>query len=156
MARQDFSDSEWRTLQYAPFWASMAIALVDQKVDEREGGALRRATSLSATIKNPFTRELMVSMAADGEALFDAWKADQRTIEDGLKETATLLGKATAEDATQFRLMLIGLAIDTARASGSFFGDKTTEQERVAIMQLATLVGHDPNDAVMMSFMPRS
>jgi hypothetical protein len=154
MQRKDFSDQEWRTLQYGPYWAFMTVSDQDRKVDDQEKAAFLAAIDNPGNMQGQLSRELVTSLAAEREAVFQAWQADARSPADGFAAINEILAKVDADEANRYKGLVIWLAIKIAGASGPWFGDKITADERQAVMTIATVLNYNLMDAAMATTMP--
>lgn len=152
MERKDFSDDEWRTLQYGPYWAFMAVAAQDGNLDESEKAAFREAVGNPGEMQGNLGREVIQSVAAEETAVFAAWQADDRSPADGFAAITKILAKVDADEAKRCKGALIWLAVRVADASGSWLGGKISEKERGAIETVATMLSFNVTDAVMATY----
>ena len=71
MTRRKIGDVDWRTLQFAPFWAFQVVAGIDGHIDQDERKAFRERVDDASPPKGPlataifrsFGRTLMASSA---------------------------------------------------------------------------------------------
>lgn len=154
MERKDFSDSDWQTLQFGAFWAWMVISGQDGKVDQNESAAFRLAMDNIGDIKGQLGREVAYTVTSDSDSIYAAWQADPRTAADGLKAAAAIVDRTPGDESNRYKGLLVWLAIKVAAASGSFFGDKISGQERAAIQLLSQLLGYDERDAITATYTP--
>lgn len=154
MERKDFSDEEWRTLQFGPYWAFSAVSAQDAKIEDKEKAAFREAMTNPGTMEGALGREVMASLTAEGEAVFVAWAADDRSPADGFKAVLGVLARVDAEEANRYKGTIVWLAVNVAAASGSWFGDKISNDERTAIMTIAQMLDYNVQDAVMATTIP--
>lgn len=136
-----FTDTEWQTIQFTPFWAFGLVATADGKTDEKETAVLTKEIAEALLYKDDFTREVLTSIQATLPTLAPAYVADKRSPLTGLQEAAALLdAKLPAGGADQFKLAILGICVNTARASGGPFGDKASKDEKTAIAIVATIL----------------
>ena len=150
----DFTDEEWTRLKRAPFIAGMAISLADP------GGPIEAVKETTATLKT-------VTRAAESGGRGELVDALARDVAAGLKERQNPLGgfkpkgatagseildelreanrivsaKATPEEATGFRALLLEAAKEAAEAAkeGGFLGfhaERVSEGEQRMLDQL--------------------
>ena len=149
MERQDFSDDEWRTLQYGPYWAFMSVAAQDGNLDENEKNAFTDALADPGEMKGWLAKEVVNSVAAQPTAVFARWQADDRSPADGFAAITKILAKADSDEANRYKGTLIWLAVRVASASGSWLGGAISHKERAAIETVAEMVGFNVADAAM-------
>lgn len=152
MERKDFSDEEWRTLQFGPFWAFMAVAAQDGNLDEGEKRAFHDATAETEGMKGALATEVINSVATEETAVLAAWQADDRPPADGFAAITKILARVDADEATRYKGALIWLAIKVADASGSWLGGKISHRERGAVETVATMLSFNVTDAVMATY----
>ena len=152
MERKDYSDEEWRTLEYGPYWAFMSVAAQDGKLDENEKHAFSDAVADPGEMNGALGREVLASIAADDAAVFAAWEADDRSPADGFAAITKILAKADADEANRYKGTLIWLAVRVADASGSWLGGTVSHKERGAIETVATMLSFNVTDAVMATY----
>lgn len=138
MDKSNFSDSEWQTLQFTPLWAFYGVAGIDGKLDEKEAGVISKELAESMLYKNPFTREVLTSIATNIKAIMPAFADDNRQALSGLSEAADILdSKVDKTDADDFKKTVLVICRDTAQASGPIFGDKISMDEKKALIAVA-------------------
>ncbi len=152
MQRKDFSDEEWKTLQYGPYWAFMAVAAQDGNLDEAEKNAFRDAVADPGEMQGELGREVVQSVAAEETAVFAAWEADDRSPAHGFAAITKILAKVDADEANRYKGALIWLAVRVADASGGWLGGKISHKERGAIETVATMLSFNVTDAVMATY----
>ena len=96
----------------------------------------------------------MLSLAAEGGTLFEAWQADNRPAADGFAAIKQVLVKVPGDEANLYKGMLVWIAVTVARASGPWLSDKISNQERIAIKVLADSLEYSAQDAIMATFIP--
>ena len=142
--RELFTESEWATLQFAPFWAFIQIAGSDGKIDEKETAALNKELITDAPIyKSPLVREVFLSIGPIFTQVLNAFRADSRKVFDGLQDTARVLSKVDADQANMFKFAIMGIGKEVATASGSMFGEKISEKEKEAWALCAVALSFD-------------
>ena len=146
--REQLTDSEWQTLQFAPFWAFIQIAGSDGKIDEKETTAFHKELLTDAPIyKSPLVREVLLSIGPIFQATLNAFRADQRKVFDGLQDTARALAKVDADQASMFKFAIMGMGKEVANASGSFLGEKISDKEKEAWALCAVALGFDMKES---------
>jgi hypothetical protein len=144
--RSSFTDEEWRTLQFAPFWAFHLVARADGLADEKELESLYTQFREAATQKAPLAREVFVSIAAEQQEVQTAYFADPRTVTDGLRDVVRILdAKAGHDGSVMFKGAVAWVAVDTANASGPA-GDALELSEAQAIGVVWEALGFDPDE----------
>ena len=146
--REQFTDSEWQTLQFAPFWAFIQIAGSDGSIDEKETAAFHKELVTDAPIyKSPLVREVFLSIGPSFRLILDAFRADQRKVFDGLRDTATALMKIQTDQANMFKFAVMGIGKEVANASGGFMGGKISDKEKEAWALVAIALGFDMKES---------
>jgi hypothetical protein len=144
--RSAFTDEEWQTLRFAPFWAFHLVARADGLADEKELEALYTQFREAATQKAPLAREVFVSIAAEQPEVQTAYFADPRTVTDGLRDVVRVLeAKAGHDESVMFKGAVAWIAVDTANASGPV-GDALEPSEAQAIGVVWEALGFDPDE----------
>jgi hypothetical protein len=142
--RELFTDPEWQTLQFAPFWAFIQIAGSDGNIDEKETAAFHKEFLTDAPIyKSTLVREVFLSVVPTFGSLLQAFKADSRKVFDGLRDTATALTKVDADQANMFKAAVMAIGKEVADASGAFIGSKISEKEKEAWALVAIALSFD-------------
>jgi hypothetical protein len=150
VGKHSFSSSDFKTLQFAPFWAFSAVASADGKVDEKEVKEYLSMVLGAQGFVHFLTREIVGSIARDYKNLWDSYVADPRSIEAGFTDVRRILETSVSrEDALGFKKSLVAIGARVASASGGGFlgiGEKVSEQERVALTFVAVTLGLSPED----------
>lgn len=142
--RESFTDAEWLTIQFAPFWAFIQVAGSDGQVDEKETAAFHKELITDAPIyKSPFVREVFLSIAPNLTGTLEAFRADGRKVFDGLQDTARILTKLDADQANMFKMAIMGIGKEVANASGGVFGSKISDKEKQAWALCAVALNFD-------------
>jgi hypothetical protein len=152
MNRTDFSDEEWQTLQYGPYWAFMAVAAQDSNLDEDEKAALRAALADTAGMSGELGKQVVESVRASESAVFSAWQADDRSPADGFGAINRILARVDADEANRYKGTLVWLAVKVASASGGWFGGTISGRERGAIETVATMLSFNVSDAIKATY----
>jgi hypothetical protein len=139
MYRDRFTDSEWDTVLFTPLWAFHAVAGVDGKVETEEAAALAKEISEAMLYKDEFAREVLAALGAGMSTIMPAYMRDSRNVTQGLIDAARLFDeKMPGGLADGFKRAVLGICIETAKATGPRFGDKVTKEEKAAIVLVAT------------------
>lgn len=133
-----FTDEEWRTLQFAPFWAFQGAGGMDSGIDERERQAFFDFVRSGPKLPDGVASDVMASIASDLDGISQAWDADPRSLPDGLDQTAVLLAKLPFAEARTFAAVLMVIALNVARASG---GGGLFSRGPIGIMERGALSG---------------
>ena len=152
MERKDFTDDEWRTLEYGPYWAFMAVAAQDGNLDEGEKSAFRETLENPGEMQGTLARQVVESVAAESTAAFTRWHADDRSPAQGFAAIGKILARVDADEATRYKGTLIWLAIKVADSSGSWLGGKVSQNERAAVERVATMLSFNVTDAVTATY----
>lgn len=132
-----FTYDEWLTLQYALLWVLGAVGGADNKVDQKEVEAFAKIIVGAPTYKDELAREVLGAAQADLQSLMSGYKDDPRKIDVGLGLVADILDNKAPEHADGFKQVLLVLAVEIARASGPIFGDKISQDEKLAFAIVA-------------------
>ena len=142
MFRSQFSDTEWQTILFTPLWAFHAVAAVDRKVEKKEIEALGKELAEALLFRDEFAREVLADVGANLQAVMPAFVADKRAIVDGLQEAARILAaKLPPGGADGFKRAVMLIAANVSKAAGPVFGDKTSKDEKGAILVVAVALG---------------
>ncbi len=138
MYRSRFNDAEWQTILFTPLWAFHAVAAVDRKVEDKETLALAKELSEALLFRDELAREVLTALGMDLRTIMRAFIADSRGIVDGLQAAAGILdAKLPSGAADGFKRAAMLIALNVAKASGPRFGDKTSNEEKAAIVLIA-------------------
>ena len=132
--------AQWRTLQFGPLWVFHAVASADEKIDDQEVAALATELQEAELFKEPIVREVLTSVAGDLTNVMQLYKADTRTVVQGLQEIADILDQvATSEQAQNYKGAMLLIGRKVAEASGGFLGlgSKISEKEKIALAGVA-------------------
>lgn len=152
MERKDFTDEEWRTLQYGPYWAFMSVAAQDGNLDDSEKAAFRDALADREGMNGTLSKEIVESLAGDEAGVFAAWRIDDRSPADGFASINKILTRVDADEAERYKGTLVWLAVRVAASSGSWFGDDISSRERGAIESVATMLSFNVTEAVRATY----
>ena len=145
VAGLELSDHEWTTLLFAPLWVFSAVAGADGNVDDAELTAFGRVLEKSLYLRDSLLRELLGTIARDLRATFQAYDADERTIEEGLEEVGRMLDtKLLADHAIAYKRTLFALGDRVAKASGGGMlgiGARVSTAEKAVLLRVAERLG---------------
>jgi hypothetical protein len=140
--RSSFTDEEWRTLQFTILWIFTAVAGVDKEIDSQEMGALAREISEASRYKNPLAREVLTSIRAEYNQVFQTFHEDDRGVLQGLKQAGDLLcDKVDAVNADHFRRAVLLIGSNIVQASCSHQEFKTGKEEKAALALVSIALG---------------
>jgi hypothetical protein len=154
MESKDFTEKEWQTLQFGPFWAFMAVAAQDGRIDVNEKEAFTVALGDTTFVSGALGKAVVTSVSSGLDGVFAAWQADDRSPADGFAAVRQVLAKVDADEANRYKGLLVWLAITVARASGSWHGGAITGHEERAIEEVAELLAFNVADAVRAATVP--
>jgi hypothetical protein len=141
MIQSMFTGAEWQTVLFTPLWAFGLVSMADGKVDDKEASVLTKELTEASLYKDELTREVFGALLAGLGTVGAAFSADKRPQLQGLQEAATLFDtKLPGGAADKFKLAVLGICINTAKASGPMFGDKASKEEKTAIALIATVL----------------
>jgi hypothetical protein len=141
MHRTKFTEAEWQTVLFTPFWAFGVVATADGKTDDKETAVLTKEIAEAMLYKDDFAREVLAAVQTGLPTLAPAYVADKRSPLVGLREAADILeSKMPGGAADQFKLAILGICVNTARASGPMIGSKASSQEKTAIAVVASIL----------------
>jgi hypothetical protein len=143
MKPRSISDVDWRTLQFAPFWAFQVVAGIDGHIDQDERSAFRQRIDVTSPPDGPLAKAILRELRADLEGLVSAWNADPRPATDGLRETGLILVGLPAKNSSGFAAMLMDIGDRVARASGGGIG----RREQTALRGMAAMLGTDRTES---------
>jgi hypothetical protein len=127
--RSAFTPSEWRTLQFAPFWLFGGVSGAYRGFDRLEYEAFTRSLEVAAMAPGTLNQEVMASVAMDVDRLTQAFGADRRSIGTGLCEVAAILRRVPPHEADLLKSALISsVGEGVARARGRF-GRHVSEED---------------------------
>lgn len=149
MERKDFTDDEWKTLQFGPYWAFMAVAAQDGNLDAAEKDAFVSTLNASDAVQGDLGREVMKSVAEAQVSVFSAWQADDRSPADGFTAIREILARVDADEARRYKGALVWVGVNVAQSSGAWLGGSVSDRERAAIQTVAEMLAFNVSDAVM-------
>lgn len=135
--KEQFTDSEWQTLLFAPLWIFSGIALADGRIDPKEIEAFTAEVADAPLYKDDLVREVMLALAAGFSNIMDTYKADNRKVDIGLAEVADLLEAKANDHADNYKRVLLAIAAKVANASGPMVGNKVSDAEKNAFVIVA-------------------
>ena len=134
MVREKFTDTEWKTVLFTPLWAFGIVSMADGKVDDKETAALVKELTEAALYKDELTREVFGALMSNLGSIGADFAADKRSQLQGLQDAASLFeAKLPGGGADKFKLAILGICLNAARASGPVFGDKVSKEEKTAV-----------------------
>lgn len=134
--RDRFTASEWEALECLPLNIFMAVAGIDQDIDQKEQAALAKELSEAMLYKDPLAKEVLFAIASDIENKLKAFLTSSYAGPAGFDAAATALdGKLTPAEAKSFKetMVLFGKAIAEASGSGVFKRDPISDDEKAAL-----------------------
>jgi hypothetical protein len=142
MSEQDrYTQEEWRTLQFAPFWMFSAVIGAYNRFDPRDYQVFFRCLEVAALADGRLRREVLASVVADRERLAEQFRTEQRSIGVGLFQVDAVLSKAGQEEAARFKDMLVlDVGESVARARGRY-GTEMSDEDAKAVALAAQLLG---------------
>jgi len=141
--RDRFTQEEWRTLQFGPFWMFSAVVGTYNRFDQRDYRVFMRCLEAAATSPGGLGREVVDSVMADLEGLTREYGRDTRTIGVGLGQVNALLDKAGEGEALRFKDMLVSaIGEGVARARGRY-GEEMSEDDANSLALAAQLLSSD-------------
>jgi hypothetical protein len=141
MFKSNFTDAEWQTVLFTPLWAFGAVSTVDGMADERESAVLAKELTEAMLYKDELTREVFGALMGSLGTIGAAFTADHRPHLQGLQEAALVLdAKLPGGGADKFKLAVLGICVNAAKASGPRFRDKVSKEEKAAIVLVATVL----------------
>ncbi|MGB9872434.1 MAG: hypothetical protein ACPLYD_12315 [Anaerolineae bacterium] len=145
--RNQFTASEWQTLQFAPLWIFNLIAGVDGKVERKEVVMLAKELAEAPLYKSDLAKEVFMSVGLDFGTVWPAYQRDGRGIVDGLREVGELVdSKLSSDTAERFKRALIFLGNQILEGSGrGLFGRKDKSKEKAALVLAAIALGIQPD-----------
>lgn len=143
-----YSAEEWSTLQFAPLWVFLAVAGVDEEIDEAERAAFRKELSRGGSFNNPLSYAVFSRLADDFEKNASVFEQGVTGIGERLGEVAVLLkNKEDEEVAFWFKADLLVSGARVAKASGGWLsGDPISADERDALLGITTVFDMSEED----------
>jgi hypothetical protein len=135
---ETWSRHEWLTLRLGPVWVLSAL-VGRSRFHQLEREAFWRAVDDAARDHLGLARQLMYSVIADREWLFDEFELDDRPIGSGLSQVVTLLERADAASSAETRHALEQVGHDIARARGPF-GQQISSQDAQMLQLVAQML----------------
>jgi len=127
--KEKFSTEEWEDLKILPFAVFVVVAGADGKVDQKEVAEFATQVAQGAALKDPLHRELVVDIAGStGDLLAKATARGRSDFVDSTK--AVLKSKLTEDEYQRFIGSLFISGLRVAKASGPWFGDKVSNEEK--------------------------
>jgi len=135
--KEKFTNEEWETLEFAPLWILTGIGGADGKVDDKEVAAFTKELGDAPLYKDELVREVMMDDLTSFTNLMTAYKNDARNVQTGLSQVADTLEKKAPEHADNFKKVMLSIAAKVANSSGPAFGNKISENEKMAFAVIA-------------------
>ncbi len=145
--RNQFTYSEWQTLQFAPLWVFSMVASVDGRLENKEVVALAKELAEAPLYRNPLAREVLISVGQNLAEVWPAYQRDSRNAVEGLHEVDMLLGQKVDDDETEdFKMAILGIGQEIIEKSAKgFFGPKDKTKEKAALVLAAIALGVRPD-----------
>jgi len=141
--RDRYTQEEWRTLQFAPFWMFGAVVGAYNRFDPRDVQGFVRCLEAATMAEGRLRRELLESVLADRDRLAEQFHADRRTIGVGLFQVDAVLRRAGDDEAARFKDMLVlDVGEGVARARGRY-GTEMSDDDANAVALAAQLLALD-------------
>jgi hypothetical protein len=139
--KSKFRDEEWNSILYSPIVTFALVAGADSAIDENEVESFQKQLIKGMSGDNPMMQEVMLDVVPILESLtHDVVKGRvdlESTITDVTKFTEQNLSR---EEATQFKLSLMGIGKAVAESSGGFQGISGKNISEAEQMMLASLL----------------
>lgn len=144
--RNQFTNREWQTLQFAPLWVFTMIAGVDGKVEQKEVVMLAKELAEAPLYKSDLAKEVFTSVGLNFETVWPAYQRDERDVVAGLREAGKLLDeKLPSHDAEHFKRSLIFLGKQILEGSRGLIFKKDKSKEEAALVLAAIALGIRPD-----------
>jgi hypothetical protein len=138
---ETFTDEEWRTLWFAPFWVFSAVVGRYRGFDPLEFEAFTACVERSAeTGRGTLGGAVLNRVGLDMDRLARQYAGDSRSIASGLWQVGKLLARLPDGEAESVReALVVGVGEGVARARGRF-GRYIGEDDAKTIELVATLL----------------
>lgn len=134
--RDDFTNEEWKTLQFAHFWVFKSVAGVDNNIDTEEKIALQNIMENASKFTNPLIREIMMGIEFNIDGITASFYDDTRSISEGLMQVADIIeAKINKDMAVVFKKTLLAIGIYIGHSSGKWFASKFSKDEVAALKE---------------------
>jgi hypothetical protein len=141
--RGAYTQEEWRTLQFAPFWVFSAVVGAYDRFDPRDYQAFVRCLEAAAQAGGRLGREVLASVVADGDRLARQFRGERRSIGVGLFQVDAVLSRAGVDEADLFKgTLVVGIGEGVARARGRY-GTEMSEEDAERVVLAAKLLAYD-------------
>ena len=138
--RDRYTQDEWRTLQFAPFWMFGAVVGAYDRYDPRDFQVFVRCLEAASLGEGRLQRELLTSVVADRDRLAEQFRTEPRSIGVGLFQVDLLLARAGEDEAAWFKEMLVlDIGEGVARARGRY-GTEMSDDDARAVALAAGLL----------------
>ena len=135
-----FDADQWKTLQSAVVWVFELISSADGKVDKKEYASLNIILKKINAFASPLMKEVLTSIE-NIETLFGTKGRDVRAVKQGLEDLRKLIDyKFEPADEFEIKKDYVAIGFYIALASGSFFGDKISDEEMDTLNELGVLL----------------
>ena len=136
--KEQFTEDEWKTLEFSIIWMFQAIAGADKNIDINELKALEMLKQKADKFECDLLKELVPSFHYDISNVSDYFAADQRSIKTGLREIAEIVDvNLSFEQALLFKKSLLAIGMFIAYASGDVISSKMSNEELQLLVELA-------------------
>jgi len=139
--RMNFTDSEWETLEKTPVWAFILTAAADGNVDKKELEAFAKELSETMQYKDELAREVFMSLVARLNDILPSCIDGPEKVIAGLQSAGQIVDAKCPLNAEPFKRSVLLICSNVAEASGKVFGSKVSEEEKTAIVIVASALG---------------
>lgn len=130
---QDFTGSEWVTLQFAPMWVFYLVSRADDDVHGDESmSVIEEMVSGAVKTEGELADHVMKAISHDFTGIWKRFFLDERRAADGLAEVAKLLDEKAGTDTGEFRSSMMALARKVAEAVGGVVAGEKEVLKKVA------------------------
>jgi tellurite resistance protein len=133
-----FDGTEWKTLQFTPFWVYQLVAYADGNIDDSESDKIVDELLKAAKCENELAAEVLNAVAKDYFAVAQKYAGDDRAAIDGIKDVAALLKQKAPEDVAGFKDAMMNIGMNVAESSdGTPGGTATDDEEKDVLAKIA-------------------
>ena len=129
-----FDGTEWKTLQFTPFWVYQLVAYADGDIDDSESGRIVDELLKAAKCENELASEVLNAVSKDYFAIAQKYAGDDRRAIDGIKDGAALLKQKAPEDVEGFKDAMMSIGRSVAESSDGTPGGDATDKEEVEVL----------------------
>jgi hypothetical protein len=136
-----FTDEEWSTILYSPIVTFALVAGADGSIDKKEVVSFQKQMIKGVSGDNAMMQEVMLEVIPNLESLTQdvmQAKVDPKAIIEDV--TKFVDQNLSSEEATQFKLSLMGIGKVVAESSGGFLGLLGNKISKAEQMMLASLL----------------